>query len=94
MLSSHLLADVEDICDRIAILYRGQIRAEGAMDKLLQDTKQYRFFLDSTSPEQIAQLKEQLNKIPGLRFEMAHPRRSLEQFFVDVVKEAQQDSIR
>ena len=30
LLSSHLLADVEDVCDRMVILYGGKIRAEGA----------------------------------------------------------------
>ena len=34
-LSSHLLADVEDICDRILILYRGRVKMVGAVDELL-----------------------------------------------------------
>ncbi len=34
-LSSHLLADVEDVCDRIMILYRGRVKMIGAVDELL-----------------------------------------------------------
>lgn len=34
-LSSHLLADVEDVCDRILILYRGRVKMVGAVDELL-----------------------------------------------------------
>ena len=34
-LSSHLLADVEDVCDRILILYRGRVKMAGAVDELL-----------------------------------------------------------
>jgi len=34
-LSSHLLADVEDVCDRILILYRGRVKMTGAVDELL-----------------------------------------------------------
>ncbi len=34
-LSSHLLADVEDVCDRILILYRGQVKMAGVVDELL-----------------------------------------------------------
>ena len=34
-LSSHLLADVEDVCDQILILYRGQVKMMGAVDELL-----------------------------------------------------------
>jgi ABC-2 type transport system ATP-binding protein len=36
LLSSHNLSDVEDVCDRICILYRGQLEVEGALDKLLE----------------------------------------------------------
>lgn len=34
-LSSHLLADVEDVCDRILILYRGQVKVLGTVEELL-----------------------------------------------------------
>jgi ABC-2 type transport system ATP-binding protein len=37
LLSSHLLDDVEDICDRVAILYGGKVRAEGTVESLLRD---------------------------------------------------------
>ena len=36
LLCSHLLADVEDVCDRIAILYGGKIQVEGDVRDLLQ----------------------------------------------------------
>lgn len=36
LLSSHQLADVEDVCDRICILYRGKIEVEGTIDQLLE----------------------------------------------------------
>ncbi|MFA7485531.1 MAG: ABC transporter ATP-binding protein, partial [Phycisphaerae bacterium] len=36
LLSSHLLADVEDVCDRITVLYGGKIQAEGKVKELLQ----------------------------------------------------------
>jgi ABC-2 type transport system ATP-binding protein len=35
LLSSHQLADVEDVCDRICILYRGKIEVQGTIDELL-----------------------------------------------------------
>ena len=38
LLSSHLLSDVEDVCDRMTILYGGRIHAEGTADELLVDT--------------------------------------------------------
>jgi ABC-type multidrug transport system ATPase subunit len=39
LLSSHLLADVEDVCDRMVMLYGGKIRAQGTVDELLSDTQ-------------------------------------------------------
>ena len=36
LLSSHNLSDVEDVCDRICILYRGRIEVEGTIDSLLE----------------------------------------------------------
>src|SRR5215510_1104122 len=39
LLSSHLLADVEDVCDRMVVLYGGKIRAQGTADELLSDTQ-------------------------------------------------------
>ena len=35
LVTSHLLGDVEDVCDRIIILYGGKIRAEGSINDLL-----------------------------------------------------------
>lgn len=36
LLSSHQLADVEDVCDRICILYRGKLEVEGSVAELLE----------------------------------------------------------
>jgi ABC-2 type transport system ATP-binding protein len=36
LLSSHNLSDVEDVCDRICILYRGKLEVEGTIDSLLE----------------------------------------------------------
>src|SRR4029077_7209675 len=35
ILSSHLLADVEDVCDRVVIYYGGKIQAMGTLKELL-----------------------------------------------------------
>ncbi|MBP0018538.1 MAG: ABC transporter ATP-binding protein [Cyanobacteria bacterium SBLK] len=40
--NSHILADVEQICDRIAILDRGELRCTGTLDELLGTGDRYR----------------------------------------------------
>ena len=35
ILSSHLLSDVEDVCDRVVIYYGGKIQAAGTLNELL-----------------------------------------------------------
>ena len=36
LMSSHLLADVQDVCDRIAILHQGELKELGRVDTLLK----------------------------------------------------------
>ena len=36
LMSSHLLADVQDVCDRIAILHQGELKELGRVDSLLE----------------------------------------------------------
>ena len=44
-LSSHLLSEVEELCDRVAVLHRGQVRAEGPLGQLM-DTKGFSYQID------------------------------------------------
>lgn len=42
LLSSHQLTDVEDVCDRVCILYRGKLEVEGTIDSLLNKQDVFR----------------------------------------------------
>ncbi|MCX7008315.1 MAG: ABC transporter ATP-binding protein, partial [Kiritimatiellaeota bacterium] len=88
LVSSHQLADVEDVCDRVAILYTGRIQAMGSIQSLLEDTHQCRVTFPDLPAEQmqrlVAALRDALGTEPGIE----HPRRDLEQFFLDVVEKA------
>ena len=39
ILSSHLLADVEDVCDRVVIYYGGKVQAMGSVEGIAGDTR-------------------------------------------------------
>jgi len=89
LMTSHLLADVEDVCDRVAILYNGQIQAEGTIDALLEESTRYRITLPPEATRDHAeQLVRQGESLTGTKPELDHPRRDLEQFFLHVVEQA------
>ena len=88
VLSSHLLADVEDICDRIAILYRGRVRAQGRVKDLLEQSDCLRFTLPDQSAETVAAVRAWLREQTGSEPEVDRPKMNLESFFLDVVHQA------
>ena len=55
LLSSHLMDEVEDLCDRVAIVSRGRVVYEGALDELLASTAG-RYDLRTTADEAAAQI--------------------------------------
>lgn len=92
LLSSHLLADVEDVCDRIAILYSGKVRAMGKVDELLEKKELVRFTLEKTSDENIKNIAQLLNNNTGKEPLIDHPSMNLESFFLEVVDQAHLDT--
>ena len=94
LITSHLLSDVEDICDRVVILYGGKVRAQGSLNELLTVSDSTRIVTPTLSKDAtekvLAVLRENLN---GEEFVMDHPRRTLEEFFLDVIAKAKNDSV-
>lgn len=92
LLSSHLLADVEDVCDRVAILYNGDIKAQGSISELLEVRQQHRLTVPELSGEQLAQVLATLETMTGQRPSVDHPRMDLERFFLQVVETARKET--
>jgi len=90
LLSSHLLADVEDVCDRIAILYGGRVQAEGNINELLKVENRYQVPLPKLEPDQMERVLATLRKEVGEDLELEHPSRNLEQYFIEVIKAARE----
>lgn len=92
LITSHLLSDVEDVCDRVIILYGGKIRATGTLNELLTINEASRIttpLMDAKVTEKaLAILRKELH---GETFEIDHPRMSLEEFFLDVVNTAKSE---
>ncbi len=88
LLSSHLLADVEDVCDRIAILYNGEIQATGPMREMLEEKDRHQIILPDLPKEKLEETLNALRKLIGSTPELGHPRKNLEEFFLDVIEKA------
>jgi len=90
LLSSHLLADVEDVCDRVAILYGGQQRAAGRMKELLSRKDRTQITTHKLSPETIEKIRDLVHRAePSDVFSVSSPSEKLETLFLRIVEEAQ-----
>src|SRR5258707_969749 len=89
ILSSHLLSDVEDVCDRVVIYYGGKIQAMGTLNELLATPDAVRI----TTP---ALPRETMERVLGIiRKDVAEdkvrihtPTQNLESYFLEVVQNA------
>ena len=91
LLCSHLLADVEDVCDRIAILYGGKIQSQGHVRDLLQQTNKRQITTDAISDTAIEKIK-QLIEDEDADCVVTSPMDKLETFFIKTVAAAQQQA--
>ncbi len=89
LLCSHLLADVEDICDRIGIMYGGRMQVEGTVQELLKQSGKTQIMTDSLNEPLLEQIGQLLRK-QGHSYQVSHPQDKLETFFVRTVALAQQ----
>ena len=85
VLCSHLLGQVENICDRIAIMNRGKLVVTGTLDNVLTRRDQTTLTisgLDTFSEKDFAELDAFLRARGATLDAVSHPRLSLEKFFI------------
>ena len=93
LLTSHLLADVEDVCQQVAILFNGRILAHGTLDDLLaQKNKTTLTFPTPSDPATLRKVLDSARAALGTDPALDHPRQPLEPFFLSVVESAARDS--
>lgn len=89
ILCSHLLADVEDICDRVAIMFGGRVKREGTVEELLEIVGQT-VITAPTLPELSEERMIELLENHGFTdLKVNRPRKKLESLFLQIVHEAQ-----
>ena len=82
----HLLADVQDVCDRITILFRGKKMVEDEVRELVQVKDVTQISAKGLTPQQIEELKRYMSN-NGMNADVTHPTTTLEDLFVRIVRE-------
>ena len=61
-LNSHLLSELEMVCDRVAIMVKGEVTMQGTIDSLTKDSRRYEIVVKQTLPQWA---KDSCNEIRG-----------------------------
>ena len=93
LLTSHLLADVEDVVDAVAVMYGGFMRSEGKLGELLELKQKHTLTLEDVDESTLAKIKAFIAEETTNKAEFTHPVRSLEDVFLDVINSAKSDAI-
>jgi ABC-2 type transport system ATP-binding protein len=92
LLSSHQLDDVQDVCDRMVILYGGKIRSEGTVTELLEDSGRTVITTPRLDPATVVTIERIIRETAHVEVErVAAPRQRLEDLFLEIVERARAD---
>jgi ABC-2 type transport system ATP-binding protein len=93
ILSSHLLADVEDVCDRVVILYGGKVQAMGTLRELLATPDSVRITVPPLPKETMQRVLELIRRdVAQDKVRIDTPTQNLESYFLGVVERARKSA--
>lgn len=87
LLCSHLLADVQDVCDRITILYGGKMQTLGHVKDLIELKDVTNISTKGLTESQVSELRQWLDRNGATETAVTHPTTTLEDLFIRVVRE-------
>ena len=89
LICSHLLTQIEEICDRVAILHRGRLLAEGSLTELLGQSDRQALVVGNLPPEELAVFGEWLAARGGIFHGVEPPPARLDRYFLHTVAQAE-----
>ncbi len=89
VMSSHLLADVQDVCDRIAILFRGELKVLGSVKDLLEAKEETQLLTSNLGPDAVREVEDVLKRHGASLKSVSHPTSTLEELFLRTVAESE-----
>jgi len=93
ILSSHLLSDVEDVCDRVVIYYGGKVQALGTLKELLAKPDTLRITTPVLPRETMERVLAMIRQdITTGEVRVDNPTQNLESYFLEVVEKAKRAS--
>jgi ABC-2 type transport system ATP-binding protein len=89
VMCSHLLADVQDVCDRIAILHQGELKELGRVDSLLTLSDVTQLRATSLGQPCIDEIRHVIERHSGQLLSVEHPTTTLEELFLSIVRDSE-----
>lgn len=89
VMCSHLLADVQDVCDRIAILHQGELKELGRVDELLTVADVTQLRARNLSDDCKNELRDVISRHHGELLGMENPTTTLEDLFLKIVRDSE-----
>lgn len=89
VMCSHLLADVQDVCDRIAILHQGELKELGRVDDLLKVEDVTQVSARGLTPACQEEIRSVITRHQGELLSMDNPTTTLEELFLSIVRDSE-----
>ncbi len=89
VMCSHLLADVQDVCDRIAILHQGELKELGRVDELLKVEDVTQVKARGLSADCQDEIRQVIERHQGELVSMENPTTTLEELFLSIVRDSE-----
>ncbi|MDR2114892.1 MAG: ABC transporter ATP-binding protein [Planctomycetaceae bacterium] len=89
IMSSHLLADVQDVCDRIGILYQGELKELGRVEDLLKVANEIEIRVSGLSENAKNQIVKIIEEDKAQLIYSGNPATTLEDLFLRIIEESE-----